>query len=61
MMDPTVKWIIADALLEAAEYDTMLETCVEKYPPHEDLTPHEIRQQVAEGLRTISKVIATFL
>lgn len=61
MMDPTEKWIVADVLLEAAENDTLLETCIEKYPPHHDLTQLELREQVAEALRTISKVIATFL
>ena len=60
-MDPTVKWIIADVLLESAESDTLLETCIEKYPPHKHLTELEMRERVAEALRTISKVIATFL
>ncbi len=61
MLDPTEKWIIADILLEAAESDTLIETCIEKYPPHHDLTQDEMKARVVEGLQTISKVIATFL
>lgn len=65
MMDPNEKWITCDVLLGAAEMDTLIDACIEKYPPpvgiDKDLYEREIHGQVRENLKAISGFVANLL
>lgn len=61
MADTTAKWVLADVLLEAAQMDTLIETCIQKYPSLNERMANEMRLEIQEQLKCLSSVVANFL